>query len=137
MYTCSRSRGVGIHVATRLTLGALALLAGCVSPPKRPEPVAVTTVAPRCGSPKACEALWIDAQTWVSNLSGMRLRLVTDNRIETFGATSYSRMGGVVTKYPIDDKTYEIRVSFECYRSTECADLKNAATNTFNSTLAR
>lgn len=118
---------------------ALASLAGCVTnqPKPRPEPVSVNTIAPVCKTAKACEALWIDAQTWVSNLSGMKLRLVTDNRIETFGATSYSRMAGTVTKYPVDQGAYELRVSFECYRSTECDNLKNAAINTFNNVLAR
>lgn len=124
------------------TLSAVTVLvlSACAAPQRsytssyRP-PAVVDTQAPRCTGKTQCEALWIDAQRAIESITRMRVRMVTDGRIVTFPSTDYARLGGEVVKYPIDDSTYELRVSYECYRFTECSDLKVSATNLFNSML--
>lgn len=120
----------------RLTTIAIACvaLAGCATPPPRikPPPVVVDTQAPRCADQKRCEAMWLQAQETISNITGMRLRIVTDSRVETFAPTRYGLMGGVIIKYPVADG-YEIRASFECYRGElDCENSRNAGLNLFN-----
>lgn len=118
----------------RVALLLCATLAGCAAPAPpapKPPPVEVNTLAPRCTAPKQCEAMWLQAQEVVQFTTGMRLRIVTESRLETFAPTGYGRMGAAVLKYPIGDG-YELRVSFECYRSIDCTDQRNSATNLFN-----
>lgn len=121
-----------------LLLLPLLALAGCAAPPPRPAsvPVAITTPVPVCESKRHCEAMWIDAQQTIEMVTRMRIRLATDSRIETFAPTRYASMGGVVTKYPVADDKYEIRLQLECYRNTDCSDVRAMGTNLFNSSLA-
>lgn len=112
-------------------------LSACVTPPPRaytPAPV-INTQAPQCSGKSQCAALWVDAQRTIEAVTGMRVHMVTDGRITTFPAVGYSRLGGEVTKRPISDSTYELRAYFECYRNTECSDLRASATNLFNTML--
>lgn len=115
-------------------LALCAALAGCAAPAPpapKPAPVEVNTLPPRCTAAKQCEAMWLQAQEVVQLATGMRLRIVTDSRLETFAPNGYGRMGAAVLKYPVGDG-YELRVQFECYRGTECTDQRNNATNLFN-----
>lgn len=121
-----------------VALGA-ALLAGCAPAPQAKVatmPSFVNTEAPVCKSDRQCAAMWADAQETIGLASGMRVRLVTDARIETFVATGYGRMTGTVMRYPDGATNYVIKVSFECYRNTECDDQKASATNLFNNMVA-
>lgn len=113
----------------------LAVLAGCAQPrPAGPPPV-INTATPTCGTKLECDGMWIDAQRSIETATGMRTRLVTDGRIVTYAPTNYGRMGGEVVKYPLGGDRYEMRASFECYRSTDCSDLRILATNLFNNLL--
>jgi hypothetical protein len=114
------------------------LCAACAPPTQNAprDPVAVSTVTPRCSAPRDCEAMWLRAQEALQQVTGMRLRIVTDGRIETFAPTSVGRMHGSVMRYPIDAGAYEVRLQLECYRNVECSDMRNAATNLFNKTVA-
>jgi hypothetical protein len=79
--------------------------------------------------------MWVDAQRAIETVTGMRVRMVTDGRITTFPPTGYSRLGGEVAKYPVNESTYEFRVYYECYRNTNCSDVRASATNLFNTLL--
>lgn len=117
------------------------ILAGCIpkpmgsspsysskpyTPPPPPQPT------PVCNNQKQCEAMWVEAQSAVQSYGGMKLQIATENRLETYNATAASRMGGTVIKYPVPDGSYEIRVSFTCYRYTSCDELGRSATDLFN-----
>lgn len=76
--------------------------------------------------------MWIEAQEIVQEITRMRLRLVTDDRLETFAATRPNSMTGTVVKYPLGGESFEIRAQFQCYRGVYCWDLAANATNLFN-----
>jgi hypothetical protein len=79
--------------------------------------------------------MWITAQQVVQNLTSMRLRMVTDTRLETFPPTSFGRSGATVVMYPMQDGTYELRADFECYRRVDCSDVRPLGINAFNSSV--
>ena len=110
------------------------LLAGCVAPQQRAPktPAVITTETPVCEGKRQCEAMWIDAQAGISLATGMKIRLLTDSRIETFPPRTYGYTGAVVTKYPIGDDKYEMRISISCYGHTDCSDERATGTNLFN-----
>lgn len=87
---------------------------------------------PICKKPMQCEAMWAAAADAVGFASGMRNYIVTPNRIETYPARSMSAMTGIVSKVPNPDGSYEIRLSLECSRNSNCKDLKPSATKLFN-----
>lgn len=114
----------------------LAVLAGCAQPrPAGPPPV-INTATPSCSTQAQCDAMWVEAQRAIETASGMRTRLVTDGRIVTYAPTNYGRLGGEVIRQQVGDRQ-EMRVSFECYRSTRCDDLRVTATNLFNSLVGK
>lgn len=80
--------------------------------------------------------MWLDAQQSLEEVTGMRLRLVTDTRLETFAATRPGMLTGIVQKWPTGDAGYELRITLQCYRGGECNDLIAASTNIFNLTVA-
>lgn len=105
------------------TFAALAIAAAM------PGPVAAQNVPagpPRCSGPQECEIAWAEAQRSISLLSPMRIRLLTDTRIETYAPMRYGDVGVVATKLPIGNGVYEITVRLECYRSTPCDDLRRS-----------
>lgn len=120
-----------------LFIGGAIALSACAPPPIAPAkpPTVVDTKAPRCASGIDCDRKWLSAQETLQAVTGMRLRIVTDTRLETFAATGYGRMGGQVLKYPLAGGTYELRVQLECYRRTECDDVRNSGINLFNRTV--
>jgi hypothetical protein len=103
---------------------------------------AVSTLAqssppPVCEGKMQCEAMWVDAQKTVEMVTRMRIRFVSDSRIETYAPVRYASMGGVVTKYPISEDKYELRLQLECYRNTDCSDVRVMGTDLFNKTVGQ
>ena len=119
-------------------LGAAIALVGCAAQPPRPTapppppPAKVDTKTPRCDDHLQCRKMWLEAQEVIQELTRMRLRLVTEDRLETFAATRPSSMTGTVIKYPLGGESFEIRAQFQCYRGVYCWDLAANATNLFN-----
>lgn len=114
-----------------------AILGGCAAPVQR-QARHVTTQTPSCENKRQCDAMWAEALDAVGLVTGMRNRIATDTRIETFAPASYGNMGGVVTKLPIGESGYQIRLSLECYRSTPCrGDLLPAGMDLFNNSVTR
>ena len=93
-----------------------------------------------CADAKACERMWSDAQEAVGAVSNMRIRLLTDSRIETFAPSTYGRTGATVTKVPAGDG-YEIRLQIECYRSSNnsasCDKIRSLMDDLFTLMLTR
>lgn len=112
-------------------LAALALLASFAA--HAAEPLT-------CSDAKACERMWSAAQDAVGVLSRMRIRLLTDSRIETFAPNAIGRNGATVTKVPVGDG-YEIRLQMECYgamnNTASCDKLRDAGADVFESMLTR
>jgi hypothetical protein len=111
------------------------LLAGCAAQPSRQPPV-VNIATPSCSTKQQCDAMWAASQQAIETASGTRTRLVTDGRIVTYAPSNYGRMGGEVIRHQDGDRQ-EMRASFECYRSTDCTELRVIATNLFNSMVGR
>ena len=117
-------------------------LGGCAAPQPKPykPPAVVNTTPPTCSTSKACELMWVTAQEWLGTITRMRLRIVTDSRLETFAPMDYQHMNGTVVKYPTSGNSYELRLSLQCYRddgTRECLDLKANATNLFNTAVGK
>ncbi|CAM8832484.1 MULTISPECIES: hypothetical protein [Burkholderia] len=100
-----------------LLAASLAACAGLQSPPKSRSSTAVPIT---CASAKSCESMWIAAGDALQNSSGMKLRLVTESRLETFTENNYGRMLGTATKRPMPDGSYQIVASFSCYSYPGC-----------------
>lgn len=64
--------------------------------------------------------MWVAAGDALQTSTGMKLRLVTESRIETFTETNYGRMFGTATKRPMADGSYQIDASFSCYSYPGC-----------------
>lgn len=88
--------------------------------------------APRCSTQRECEVMWSDAQEALALVSQMRIRMVSETRIETYPPTTYGRVGAIVTKVPVGEKDYEIRIRLECYRSVPCDETRESGTKLFN-----
>lgn len=117
----------------RLILVSLALaLAGCAAPARPYRPPVEITEAPTCNSKVTCQRMWLAAQESAQALTGMRLRMVTDTRIETFAPTTFGRSGATIVMYPMSANVYEIRADFECYRNSDCSDIRPLGINAFN-----
>lgn len=96
---------------------------------------AAESPAPVCSGQVACERMWLKAQETAETLSGMKLRMVTESRIETFPPSSQDRTGITVLKYPLGGGRYEIRAKFECHPSRDCSKIAPLGLDAFNSTL--
>lgn len=57
---------------------------------------------------------------------------MNDSRIETFAPQGFGQVGAAVTKFPIADGVYEIRVEIECHRAVPCDDIRRSSTALFN-----
>jgi len=58
--------------------------------------------------------MWTSVPEALEAVSGMRVRLSTDTRVETFNATGAGRFYGVATKKVQPDGSYLIVASFSC-----------------------
>ncbi len=87
-----------------------------------------------CTGAKACEVMWAKAQQAAGSVSNMRIRLLTDSRVETFAPFRGGQVGAVVTKVPEGDG-YRIELQSECYRGTDCSEIRRAAADLFEALL--
>lgn len=116
----------------RMTLAAAMLLSGCIGMVEY-GPQTPISPTPVCSSTLQCEVMWAQATETVSAVSGMSLRLVSDQFLETYapaGPTYYPRMHGRVLKMPIGKGVYEFRATFQCGEFCEARELE--ALNRFN-----
>ena len=116
-------------------MGAAALsfgvLAGCAQ--KKPW-VPYESVSPaHCTSKTQCDAMWARATSEIVNVSGMKIRLLTDSYIETFDGTRQFRMYGRVQKRPLGNDSYEIIATLTC--GYACGDLALRGESLFNSSV--
>jgi hypothetical protein len=78
-----------------------------------PPPLEVMVKTPHCVNQRQCDAMWVAAQDALAEISGMRLRIVTDvSRLETFAANGANRFTGTATRTPVAEGGYEIRATF-------------------------
>lgn len=120
-----------------LALFVATQLAGCVTPAKNPtEPKTAVKFDPpmHCTEQRECEIMWSDAQRAVDEISDMRIRLLTDTRIETYAPVTFGRVGAIVTKVPSSDSGYDIKIQVLCY-AIDCDELKASVTRLFNTKL--
>lgn len=74
--------------------------------------------APTCSCERQCAAMWTEAAAGLERYTGMRLRTVTEFRLESFtprGAGLY----GMVERRPVEAGRTEIRVQFTPLPETE------------------
>lgn len=70
--------------------------------------------APYCETPRECEVMWSSAIDSLSILSSMKIRLMTDTRVETYGPIHPADIAAVITKKPKGAAGYEISIQFQC-----------------------
>lgn len=115
-----------------------AALSSCANAPQ-PSPAAIPVVThptPICSGKVACEQMWLRANTYVQMASGMKVLTNNDQVIQTYPANAIGRMTGTVTKYPLTETDYEIRLALECRRYENCSDLAARGTSLFNMSVA-
>ena len=102
-----------------LAMSAAVLASGCAPTvyPSAYEPVPDPV---HCKAGRQCEAEWVAAQEAVESASFMKLRMVTDTRLETYPEATSGRMQGTVTKFPAPDGSYVIAAQFTCYTLPGC-----------------
>lgn len=114
-----------------LVIGWLVLcLSGCAVPQPRAYVPYERTPTPICTTKAQCDAMWLTASEQISNLAEMKIRVMTDNYIETFDGTHRFRLLGIVTRRPIPDGTYAIDASLRC--GWDCGDLADRGIALFN-----
>ena len=69
-----------------------------------------------CTSPNECEVMWSKVQELLPAISAMRVRLLTNDRIETFAPIRGGTYGAVITKSPRGEN-YVIRLEAICLPS--------------------
>jgi hypothetical protein len=128
-----------MKIAIAGVLISASMLTGCALPmtQQATRPWTAPTISqptPRCGAPIECERMWLASQESIQRLTGMRLRLVSENRAETFAPTSLRQMtGGTVLKFPVAPGEYEFRADIYCYGHMDCNSLRASGINAFNS----
>jgi len=73
-----------------------------------------------CKAGPQCEAEWSAAESAIESASFMKVRLISDYRIETYTETSAGRMHGTVMKMPAPGGGYIISATFDCYTYGHC-----------------
>lgn len=92
---------------------------------------------PKCKGAIQCEKMWSDAQEVLPQISTMRIRLATNDRLETYPPMRAGSLGATIRKIPIVDQEYEFRISIECYGPKGCSEgLKLSSRRVFNGWLA-
>lgn len=89
-------------------------------------------VTPVCKTDKQCQAMWLEAKTRISKVTGMRLRIVNDDYLETYALRRYPTiLAGTVTKSPNPDGSYSIKANIVC-TVMDCRGEDIAAFSEFN-----
>ena len=76
---------------------------------------------PICYDEMDCRNKWSAAQIWVARNCRMKIQIVTDTIIETYGPPEYStKLAATVIKEPVGNGRYQIIIStwcdnFQCY----------------------
>jgi len=100
------------------------------------DPVSRSLVAasPVCGSQTQCKIMWVRAHEALEQLTGMRVRSMSDTAIRTDPPAGPGLLQGTVSKHPLPNGRFELRANFECFpRDPRCGALRDQATNAFNS----
>lgn len=136
-----KNRKRHMNICREVCIASCIFLTGCATQPRTPiaTPVAVPArlnpedMEPaKCITPRECEIMWAEASSTLELVSNMRVRISTDNRIETFPPMKYSQVGGIVTKRPVGNTGYEVSLRLECYRFDDCKGIQTSGTTLFN-----
>lgn len=91
--------------------------------------------APTCVCDRQCAAMWTEAASALERYTGMRLRTVTEFRLESYtprGAGVY----GMAERRPVEDGRTEVRATFVPVPDTRSVrDLAVSATRAFNASV--
>ena len=113
---------------------AAGMLVGCAQQGVPGEPRQSFAHPLHCYSAKQCDAMWTASQEAIERESGMKIRLVTATRIETYNETSAGRMYGVVKLWRSPDESDStITAEFTCALHAGC--LPDTAVRQFNVTV--
>lgn len=90
-----------------IAVSAVVVMSGCALPPAYNGSLAVPTHSFTCSSASDCSELWLNAQDYAEDASGMKIRLLTDTRIETYSSFNYGYRA-------IVNKVGPNRIDFRC-----------------------
>ena len=104
-------------IALPFSVITLMSLSAC-STPARIDPAKqayAQSIQPVCRSEKECELMWSAAKQWVEENSRYRIKLLTNDHLETYSPTDGSAwLGMVISKVPNKDGSYRLRSKMWC-----------------------
>jgi hypothetical protein len=109
------------------------LFIGCANGPiAHPKAYEYQSTIPICKE-ETCNAKWSAAQTWVSEYCPTKIKTVTDSIIETYEPSPNSTsIAAKVTKEPVGNGNYLIKISPYCDNPIECEPTTIDASIDFN-----
>lgn len=101
-----------------------ATLSGCAFTPEKEveqsRQIAIATI-PTCSSDKECEVKWSAARAWILANAGWKIKLITNDFIETYSAVGGETTLSVrVVKEPMQNGTYRLNASIWCDNMWGC-----------------
>ncbi len=117
-----------------------AMTAGCAIQSTAQQQAVESEIAastPVCIEQRECEAMWAAARAWVNSTCDMKIQVMSDNYIETYGpAGSSTNVACRVSKDPRPAGGYWLRAQAACANPFACNRDVRAAVLTFNRTVA-
>ena len=114
-------------------LGFLFALSGCATITSKDQTLLNETV-PLCFSKSGCDVKWSAAKEWALNHSNMKLRISTDDLIETYDSPKdSSRLVFLIRKQPTSNpEVYAISINVWCGNMLGCVPQRKDAILDFN-----
>jgi len=94
--------------------------------------------APVCSAGADCDAKWRAARAWVQADAGLPLYVANEQRIETYNGwpAQDPRLVVRVTREPLPDGRFRIRIAADCAYDLGCLPDRRAAIARFNRSVA-
>lgn len=104
-------------------LGIVFVVSAC-STPHRVDPAKIAlaqSIQPTCRSENECKLMWSAAKIWVQDNAAYKIKLLTDDHLETYSPTGGSSLiGAMVSKVPNKDGSYRLRANIWCDNMFGC-----------------
>lgn len=94
-----------------------ATLSGCMTVAKTdPAKIAYAqSIQPVCRAERECELMWSSAKQWVQDNAAYRIKLLTNDHLETYSPTGGTPLlGASISKVPNKDGSYRLRAQLWC-----------------------
>lgn len=107
-----------------LLASGIALVLGACSMPYKVDPAKIAlaqSIQPTCRSEQECKLMWATAKIWVQENAAYKIKLITDDHMETYSPTGGSSLiGAMISKVPNKDGSYRLRANIWCDNMFGC-----------------